>query len=673
VGTVRKEDAPRNSRNSWVEPSSLDGTYLLNLSCRHKCIVVCSAESVCLGCLGIGLSVGHLFIFFTYFIKFNNNSESSSGVWVFSCLAVLCGSITCLFVTRVLKMVCCTQKKQVDDKKCKKDPIKSRCTTRLNRIQVYYTSFSDINGKYYLIKMHASCMLGTIQQVVNIRTIYSCVFPVGICVSMAVILIIKSLMNVRSILQLEQYSQITRDRKLLLELVIDMFFCSFPLAYIWWVLRLPILVSDMLLLTVVPTLSLITTSHDIWEDLLTVDSARFSLKGVLYRNELVKKSSMTRQSVLRQNSWSIVVQEQLNSFPWGLKQCFTIFNISVALLCFIIIIFQLASLPSNELCTAIHTSEVWRGCDVQVPFCENPLLAKCDCASLFIFNYSQEQFPKSFGEMSSLIYLGVYMGKLKALPNRTGVDFPKMMKLEIIGNQLNLLPNSIGNLKRLLSLDIGHNALQELPESTSELRSLITLSARNNQLLTLPKNIGKLYDLKYLMLHNNRLRSLPESLSELQHLLVLTVQNNFLRALPETVGRLKALDTLLAWNNKMAKVPVTIGNMKALQLLDFRRNNLTSLPSSINALDGIYYFNVAGNPICARASSYRFPDKIGVANDFCQHQCSVECPSPWLGDGQCDDNLYIYEKMLIIRKVPMQPSISGCNSESCHFDEGDCQ
>ena len=50
-----------------------------------------------------------------------------------------------------------------------------------------------------------------------------------------------------------------------------------------------------------------------------------------------------------------------------------------------------------------------------VPFCHNPFVARCDCAVLQLYNYSESKFPESFGELSSLAKLGVYGGKLERL------------------------------------------------------------------------------------------------------------------------------------------------------------------------------------------------------------------------------------------------------------------
>ena len=79
-------------------------------------------------------------------------------------------------------------------------------------------------------------------------------------------------------------------------------------------------------------------------------------------------------------------------------------------------------------------------------------MGHCDCAVLNLFNYSKKELPDSFGNMSSLLHLQVYRGKLELLANATGSNHEKLIKLHVMGTNLKYLPPSIGKLGNLLSL-----------------------------------------------------------------------------------------------------------------------------------------------------------------------------------------------------------------------------
>ena len=61
--------------------------------------------------------------------------------------------------------------------------------------------------------------------------------------------------------------------------------------------------------------------------------------------------------------------------------------------------------------------------------------------------------------------LGVYGGALEALPNDFGDRHTALIVVQVIGNRLTALPDSIGNLKNLLRLLVFNNRLTALPDS----------------------------------------------------------------------------------------------------------------------------------------------------------------------------------------------------------------
>ena len=61
---------------------------------------------------------------------------------------------------------------------------------------------------------------------------------------------------------------------------------------------------------------------------------------------------------------------------------------------------------------------------------------------------------------------------LLELPENLSQKLPKLTQLYLYGNQLKILPESIGFLLNLQIFDLAHNQLQTLPEGIGELKSL---------------------------------------------------------------------------------------------------------------------------------------------------------------------------------------------------------
>jgi hypothetical protein len=99
-------------------------------------------------------------------------------------------------------------------------------------------------------------------------------------------------------------------------------------------------------------------------------------------------------------------------------------------------------------------------------------------------------------------------------------------------NQLQSLPDSIGNLENLTELDLCDNQLQSLPDSIGNLENLTELDLRENQLQSLPDSIGNLNNLTELYLRDNQLQSLPDSIGNLNNLQRINLKNNNLISLP---------------------------------------------------------------------------------------------------------------------------------------------
>jgi len=617
--------------------------------------MLCGRESIFVSMAALALGVGQFYIFLVYSrFKFRFIRD---GVWVFFALGILSWLLVLSFVVRTCTSIQQNDKKEKEEKKPAK--IAVMCDTAITR----FNDLIGINGKYHLAKMYVSQLVMHIQQVPNLKQYHLCRMPVGASTTLCAVLTVELLNNIWVTFHIG--SQEMRDRLMLIDILTDIFCMAFPLLYTWIGFYLPSRVTPMLFVVVWPTLSSYSKLNDIWEDYFKMD---------LERIERTKKAtrSRRRKSILKLSHNRDTFNTQLEYFPKWLRYVFTALNIGFVLFFVSVVSVQLATQPSTDTCSDIFTKEVWEGCKVPAPFCQELFVAKCDCAVVEMINYTKKALPESFGNLTSLVKLGVYTGQLEDLPEQIGDNHKKLLVLRVIDNQLKSLPESVGKLQNLLDLRVFGNQLKSLPNSVGNLQNLFALYVFRNQLKSLPDSVGKLQNLLDLRVFNNQLKSLPGSVGNLHRLMRLYVFNNQLKSLPDSVGNLQKLITFYAWNNTLAALPKTIGNMKSLIAVDVRHNSLRNLPSSASQWSNIEYLYLTGNPMCANLN---IPSNLEGAIGLCEQQCSADCPGIFLGNGKCNDLHFIYatvaaNRFPIYLKKP-KPN-SGCNTAACEYDKGDC-
>ena len=167
--------------------------------------------------------------------------------------------------------------------------------------------------------------------------------------------------------------------------------------------------------------------------------------------------------------------------------------------------------------------------------------------------------------------------------------------LDLSGQHLSELPESIGQLNRLESLSLDNNQLTSLPESIGHLSQLQFLYLDGNQLTTLPESIGQLSQLLSLSLSGNQLTTLPESIGQLSQLQILSLKGNQLTSLPESIGHLSQLQLLYLDGNQLTSLPESIGQLSQLQYIFLNDNQLTTLPESLRHLRLLESLYLHGN------------------------------------------------------------------------------
>ncbi|KAL1538212.1 putative disease resistance protein RGA1 [Salvia divinorum] len=131
--------------------------------------------------------------------------------------------------------------------------------------------------------------------------------------------------------------------------------------------------------------------------------------------------------------------------------------------------------------------------------------------------------------------------------------------------KLTEIPREIGNLVHLSRLDLSGNRIKELPESMYSLVELRSLSLENCSLKELQKEIGNLVQLRELDLsRNGEIKELPESICSLVELQILKIEGTDINCLPEALGELSNLRRLKLRQFKVGSQYNKLGFLKKL-------------------------------------------------------------------------------------------------------------
>lgn len=124
--------------------------------------------------------------------------------------------------------------------------------------------------------------------------------------------------------------------------------------------------------------------------------------------------------------------------------------------------------------------------------------------------------------------------------------------------------------------DVAKPASQNTAPETSrpEPSSGATLDLSGQQLTNLPDSVLSRTDLTTLNLSNNQLTGLPAGISQLTNLQVLNIENNRLESLPPEISQLKNLRQILVNNNRLKTLQPELGKMTWLELLDVSGNDI---------------------------------------------------------------------------------------------------
>lgn len=215
--------------------------------------------------------------------------------------------------------------------------------------------------------------------------------------------------------------------------------------------------------------------------------------------------------------------------------------------------------------------------------------------------YLEENHLQSIGDIavhcSNLSHLSLASNNIRSLETGDISRLSKLEHLNLLGNQLRVLPDDIGNLTNLRELEIAGNCLTHLPDGICELQHLRRLNVECNDLVELPEGIGDMLVCQEINANSNALVELPRSICRLVTLRKLSVNDNKLQRLPNELGNLGNLQALHASKNNISELPTSICQLYSLQSLwlDYNRQ-MAALPADFHHLHNLQDLKMDGNP-----------------------------------------------------------------------------
>lgn len=176
---------------------------------------------------------------------------------------------------------------------------------------------------------------------------------------------------------------------------------------------------------------------------------------------------------------------------------------------------------------------------------------------------------------------------------------------KFVDNQAKKFPPNLKETPYLTSLDLSNNLILDLDHvNFDEIANLTTLNLQGNRLNAISDSIATLTHLKHLNLSSNNLTEVPFKLCEINTLIELDLSFNHITALPENIGKLTQLERLSMTNNDLVKqLPESFSDLISLKELDVRYNKLHNIDvlAKLPKLEILY---------CSKNSVYSFEDSF---------------------------------------------------------------
>eukprot|EP00944_MAST-04C_sp_MAST-4C-sp1_P002646 g2646.t1 len=360
------------------------------------------------------LGIAGLFVYIVYLYTKKFQAWHRPGVWVFMVFAVLYVLLVakCLWSWKNMATAFTEQQQQAENKENQgrqkgSKSARERAKQTAGNVKDMYEKF-QINGQWFLWKLYVSELLESVNQCINLATVYLCSLPVEvtsfICLGLAIECIhIAWTMTHKN-------TPARRDRQVKIDTAVDFLCVAIPLCVMWFAYQIPISILEAVQVTFWPTFSMLGKLDDILEEGIHHRAAQQVLREQSRRS---LKQKRRRESLFQQVAHLEMAKEQEEKVPRpvrlvaaGCKGLFGLFFLVVA-------IAHLAAKPTG--CDETTWS---KGCVNKIPFCKSLFTPTCNCASLRIENdYNLTALPNSLvDDMTGLRKVFIRNCNLTKLP-----------------------------------------------------------------------------------------------------------------------------------------------------------------------------------------------------------------------------------------------------------------
>ncbi|MBT7609010.1 MAG: leucine-rich repeat domain-containing protein [Bacteriovoracaceae bacterium] len=165
----------------------------------------------------------------------------------------------------------------------------------------------------------------------------------------------------------------------------------------------------------------------------------------------------------------------------------------------------------------------------------------------------------------------------------------ELTHLDIISEQLEVLPPLIKNLTNLKMLSLNTQCLVALPDELSFLSKLEVLKVKNTSLSDISScNVPK--QLKTFIFTNNKMTSIPPWIYTLKKLEHLDFTGNQITALEDEIINLSNLHRLILDRNNIVKVPLNLDKCEKLNHLSLDGNPLSlEIKEMLSSKFGVWF------------------------------------------------------------------------------------
>ena len=175
-------------------------------------------------------------------------------------------------------------------------------------------------------------------------------------------------------------------------------------------------------------------------------------------------------------------------------------------------------------------------------------------------------------------------------------DLPAVEALDLSELGLKEPPSAAYALPKLRQFYFVRNEMEKVPEALAALK-LDYLNLDGNKIAALPDSLGSMTTLRWLRLNGNKLSSLPASMAELKGLERIYLRGNQFKTVPEALKDLPALEDVALDGNQIDAVPDWLVAMPSLRHLSLANCPIRKLPDDISGFKRLRILSLSGCPL----------------------------------------------------------------------------